>query len=140
MMEGWLDVWDAVAQPELATQGAPSGRGRPADPSDPEQNPSVSGAALVRDLLAWLQERHLEQTLNQRIIDATENALVEVGRLPARPSLPTAVAFVDLTGYTTLTERLGDEAAARGRPSRGPRGRVARASAAGSSSCSATAC
>ncbi len=112
LMEGWLDVWDAVARPEFGTQGAPSGSGRPVDPADPEQNPTVSGAALVRDLLAWLQERHLERTLNQRIIDATESALVGAGRLPARPLLPTAVAFVDLTGYTSLTERLGDDAAA----------------------------
>ena len=112
LMEGWLDAWDAAAQPAIDTQGAPSGQGRPADPTDPDQNPSVSGAALVRELLAWIGERHLEQTLNQRIIDASENALVGSGRLPARPTLPTAVAFVDLTGYTTLTERLGDEAAA----------------------------
>lgn len=112
MMEGWLDAWDAAAQPALGTQGAPAAGGRPADPADPDQNPSIRGAALVRELLAWLQERHLERTLNQRIIVATENALVENGRLPARPILPTAVAFVDLTGYTTLTERQGDEAAA----------------------------
>ncbi|MFL5646248.1 MAG: adenylate/guanylate cyclase domain-containing protein [Chloroflexota bacterium] len=112
VMEGWLDAWDAVARPELTTQGAPGAGGRPADPADPDQNPSVSGAALVREMLAWLNERHLERTLNQRIIDATEGALVGAGRLPARPSLPTAVAFVDLTGYTSLTERLGDDAAA----------------------------
>jgi adenylate cyclase len=112
MMEGWLDVWDSTAQPALATQGAPGASGRPVDPADPEQNPSVAGAVVARELLAWLQERHLERTLNQRIIEATESALVRAGRLPARPSLPTAIAFVDLTGYTTLTERLGDEAAA----------------------------
>lgn len=112
MMEGWLDIWDSTAQPALATQGAPGAAGRPVDPADPEQNPSVAGAALVRELVAWLQERHLERTLNQRIIEATESALVRAGRLPARPALPTAIAFVDLTGYTTLTERLGDEAAA----------------------------
>ncbi len=111
-MEGWLDAWDAAARPVLGTQGAPGARGRPADPTDPEQNPSISGAALVRELLVWLQERHLERTLNQRIIAATENALVGTGRLPARPPVPTAIAFVDLTGYTSLTERLGDEAAA----------------------------
>ncbi len=112
MMEGWLDVWDDTARPELSTQGAPGTGGRPIDPADPEQNPSISGAALVRELVAWLGERHLERTLNQRIIVATESALVRAGRLPARPALPTAIAFVDLTGYTTLTERLGDEAAA----------------------------
>ncbi len=89
LMEGWLDAWDAAAQPAIDTQGAPSGQGRPADPTDPDQNPSVSGAALVRELLAWIEERHLEQTLNQRIIDASENALVgSAGCPPARRSRP----------------------------------------------------
>jgi class 3 adenylate cyclase len=111
-MEAWLDAWDAAAQPQLATQGAPSHAGGPADPTDPAQNPTIGGAALIRELHAWLQERHFEQALNERIISAFEGGLVRSGRLPARPEVPIAVAFVDLTGYTTLTERLGDEAAA----------------------------
>ena len=90
----------------------PSRAGGPADPADPDQNPTIGGAALIRDLHAWLQERHFEQALNERIIGAFEGGLVRSGRLPARPEVPVAVAFVDLTGYTTLTERLGDEAAA----------------------------
>jgi adenylate cyclase len=112
IMEGWLDVWDETVRPALATQGAPGHRGPLVDPADPDQNPSIPASALVRDLLFWLQEQHLERTLNQRIIDAVEGALVRAGRLPARPDVPTAIAFVDLTDYTSMTERLGDEAAA----------------------------
>ena len=112
MMEGWLDVWDATAQPELATQGAPRRRGRPVDPATRSRTPRSAVPPSSASCSAWLQERHLERTLNQRIIEATESALVRAGRLPARPTLPTAIAFVDLTGYTSLTERLGDEAAA----------------------------
>ncbi len=111
IIETWLDAWDEAARPELSTQGAPSHRDL-ADAADPAENPAIGGAALIRELLAWLQERHFEQALNDRIIGAFEGGLIRSGRLPERPEIPIAVAFVDLTGYTTLTEQLGDEASA----------------------------
>ena len=111
IIETWLDAWDEAARPELATQGGPSHRDL-ADPTDPAENPTIGGAALIRELLAWLQERHFELALNDRIIGAFEGALIRSDRLPARPTMPIAVAFVDLTGYTSLTEQLGDEASA----------------------------
>ena len=114
LMEGWLDTWDATARPALESQGAPrrpGGRVSP-DPGDPEGNPTIRGAALVRQLVGWLHERQLERTLNARIIDAFESRLVGAGRLTPRPESPPAVAFVDLSGFTTMTETHGDEAAA----------------------------
>lgn len=114
LMEGWLDAWDAAARPALASQGAPVDRLSDAefDPSDPEQNPSLKGAVMLRDLIGWLHERQLEVVLNQRVIDAFELALVNAGRIPARPESPPAVAFVDLTGFTRLTIEQGDDVAA----------------------------
>jgi class 3 adenylate cyclase len=114
LAEGWLDVWDATARPVLTSQGAPARAvaGRSFDPSDPEDNPSIKAALVARQLVSWLHERHLEQTLNQRIIDGVEGALVRAGRLPARPESPTAIAFVDLSGFTDLTLELGDDVAA----------------------------
>jgi class 3 adenylate cyclase len=84
----------------------------PSDPADPAQNASLRGAEIGRAMTAWLHERALERTLNARIIGAFEHALVQAGRLEARPDRPPAVAFVDLSGYTTLTVERGDEAAA----------------------------
>ena len=112
--ETWLDVWDETAQPRLRTQGAATSGGRtlPSDPADPTQNASLRGADNGRALVAWLHERALERTLNERIIDAFEQALVRGGRVAARPQRPDAVAFIDLSGYTTLTVEHGDEAAA----------------------------
>jgi adenylate cyclase len=112
--EGWLDAWDETTRPELASQGAPrTNLERPDfDPADPEHNPSLRGAVVIRRLVAWLYERQLERTLHQRVIDAFEGMLVGAGRLPARPDAPPAVAFVDLSGFTSMTESRGDEAAA----------------------------
>lgn len=111
--EGWLDAWDETVRPGLKSQGAPAAHlDRPDfDPADPEDNPSLKGAVVIRRLVAWLSERQLERTLHQRVIDAFEGTLVGAGRLPARPDAPPAVAFVDLSGFTSMTETRGDEAA-----------------------------
>lgn len=112
--EAWLDVWDETAQPRLQSQGGATRPGEPlaADPADPAQNASLRGAAIGRQMVAWLHERALERTLNARIIAAFEHALVKAGRLDARPERPPAIAFVDLSGYTSMTVERGDEAAA----------------------------
>jgi class 3 adenylate cyclase len=112
--EAWLDIWDEVAQPRLQTQGGATSHGQPRaiDPADPAQNASLRGAEIGRLMTAWMQERALERTLNARIINAFEHALVRAGRLEARPDHPPAIAFVDLSGYATMTVERGDEAAA----------------------------
>jgi adenylate cyclase len=112
--EGWLDVWDEIAQPDSTTQGAPTvgSRARPDDPSDPRQNLSIAMAEVGRGMVALVHERQVEATLTARIIAAMENVLGAAGRAPARAQRPPAIAFVDLAGFTSLTEELGDEAAA----------------------------
>ena len=70
-------------------------------------------AGLYPELLLWLHQRHLEQVLNARIISAVETRLQERGYLEPGPRRLPAVAFVDLSGYTRLTEAAGDEAAVR---------------------------
>jgi adenylate cyclase len=113
--DGWLEVWDEVAQPGPANQGAPSvgEHADPVDPTDPGQNPSIGMSALARELVSLVHERQLEASLNGRIIDAIEGVLGRAGRLPARTPRPPAIAFVDLAGFTTLTEQRGDSEAAR---------------------------
>jgi adenylate cyclase len=113
LAEAWLDLWDAHAQPTLDSMGAPSGPGAtPIDPSDPDQNPTVQAAAMSRELVTWLFSRAVERTLQERIIDGVEALLVETDRMPPTPERPPALAFIDLSGYTTLTEERGDETAA----------------------------
>jgi len=69
-------------------------------------------AALARDLVGWLYDRHFERELVRFSTDATEAYLERLGIAPARKRTPPAIAFLDLTGYTALTEEQGDEAAA----------------------------
>jgi class 3 adenylate cyclase len=112
--EGWLDVWDEVAQPGPTTQGAPTvgPKANPDDPTNPEQNPSIGMSSVARRLVALIHERQVEATLTARIIASMESVLGAAGRLPSRTPKPPAVAFVDLAGFTSLTVERGDEAAA----------------------------
>ncbi len=64
------------------------------------------------DLLGWLFRRHSEVFGTAHQLDHVETALEDAGvrRRPART--PEAAVFADLSGYTSLTETSGDEAAA----------------------------
>jgi adenylate cyclase len=67
----------------------------------------------VPELLVWLFERHFEAGMNALNTSAMETGLAREGLLPDRPVHPQAIAFVDLAGYTRLTQEHGDELAAR---------------------------
>jgi adenylate cyclase len=65
------------------------------------------------DLLKWLFQRHLDAGMDAQNVASMEAGLAREGILPPRPVTPQAIAFVDLAGYTRLTETGGDELAAR---------------------------
>jgi adenylate cyclase len=108
--EGWLDNWAEYARPSRTSQGAPA-RGPDEGPPAPEDNPTVQLAEIARDLVAWTFERAFERALRERIITLTEALLIAADRMPPRPDRPPAIAFVDLSGYTSMTLELGDEQA-----------------------------
>jgi class 3 adenylate cyclase len=54
----------------------------------------------------------VERTLQERIVNAVEGLLVQADRMPPTPARPPALAFIDLSGYASLTEERGDEVAA----------------------------
>jgi adenylate cyclase len=72
----------------------------------------IAVMALGERLLLWLRGRHLEHEILSTTVQNTEDYLQELGMAPKRQARPPAIAFLDLTGYTTLTEERGDEAAA----------------------------
>ncbi len=63
-------------------------------------------------LLLWLHRRHLEHALLDEVLTYVESALARAGVAAPPSRADPAIAFIDLSGFTTLTEELGDEVAA----------------------------
>jgi adenylate cyclase len=88
---------EGMTEPELMRSGSQLGR---------RMTP------LVHRTLLGIYERHRQHVWSEDSILQAEAALERAG-LYQRVLRPPAVCFVDLTGYTRLTEEQGDEAAAR---------------------------
>ena len=67
----------------------------------------------AQELLVWLHRRQFESHVYQELVPLIENIMDESGFTPRRSVVPPAIAFLDLSGYTRLTEQSGDEAATR---------------------------
>jgi adenylate cyclase len=67
--------------------------------------------ALLERALLMIYRRHREHVWTEHAINHVEEALEGSG-LQERVPQPPAICFVDLTGYTQLTEERGDEVAA----------------------------
>jgi adenylate cyclase len=68
--------------------------------------------ALGERLMVWLRGRHMEHEVIAATVQGTEEYLQQLGEFEERERRPPAIAFLDLTGYTALTEERGDEAGA----------------------------
>jgi adenylate cyclase len=90
----WINA--GVDESELMALGSEVGR---------RMNP------LVEAILFAIYDRHRQHIWTENSIERTEALLEEAG-LFQRPLRVPAVCVVDLTGYTRLTEELGDEVAA----------------------------
>lgn len=67
----------------------------------------------AKALVAWLHARHFENAIVQNLITMMETAMQQMGVKPATHPSPPAIAFVDLSGFTSETERGGDQEGAR---------------------------
>ena len=68
--------------------------------------------AQVEGMISWLYHRHQEHAIIEHVVGHVEEALDQAGVAPRKQTNPPAMVFLDLTGYTRLTEEHGDEAAA----------------------------
>ena len=67
---------------------------------------------LANRLVPWLQHRLREHAILEYTVATTEAYMDERGIAARREAQLPAIAFLDLSGYTALTEEAGDEAAA----------------------------
>src|SRR5919108_2983787 len=68
--------------------------------------------ALGERLMVWLRGRHLEHEAISATVQGTEEYLQQLGEVAEDERRPPAIAILDLTGYTALTEEHGDEVGA----------------------------
>ncbi len=74
---------------------------------------AVRMRASSEELRNWLYDRHLETLTFQTAIEELEAVLAEAGYPQQRPTRCPAIAFLDLGGYTRMTQEAGDHAAVR---------------------------
>jgi adenylate cyclase len=67
---------------------------------------------LFEQLLLWLYRRQQETYLLQDIVEHVEESMERMGLGRTKEAHPPAIAFLDLSGFTRLTEEQGDETAA----------------------------
>jgi adenylate cyclase len=102
-----IEFFDRTVRARVATWGLPH-----AEHDQVVYEKGVPYTELVTSIVPWLQRRHRERTLIEYLVGQTEVFLEEGGFIAPHPKQPPAIAFLDLTGYTEITEQRGDEAAA----------------------------
>jgi len=103
-LEAYADVADQMG-PEFA--GVPS-----QEVYDRVFLPWAKAARSLPALAEWLTRHHISRAIDDYSISATEQVLAASGYVPERPAVEPAVAFLDLTGFTSLTHERGDAIAA----------------------------
>ena len=74
--------------------------------------PWAKAARGLPALAEWLTRHHVSRAIDDYSIQATEQVLAGSGYVPVRPAVEPAVAFLDLTGFSSLTQERGDAIAA----------------------------
>jgi adenylate cyclase len=72
----------------------------------------ITLTSALDDALTWLHRRHTEHETLAIIVENTERMLERAGLRERRDAMEPAIAFLDISGFTALTEEHGDEAAA----------------------------
>jgi class 3 adenylate cyclase len=107
----WIAEAEADLYHEVVEQPAIESGG-----GEREMREAVSAASpmirsLAEQLLLWLYRRHDEHATLEHLVEHVEAVVDDAGLREHRRETAQAVAFVDLSGYTALTEERGDHAA-----------------------------
>jgi adenylate cyclase len=110
--EGWVDLFYEQVSDPVQRQSLEAGL--PVEAMIPQIVPAASRVAdLAPRMLGWLLDRHLEQILHARNIDSAEEQFIARGLAPPKPARPPAIVFADVSGFTRLTQAMGDQEGAR---------------------------
>jgi adenylate cyclase len=107
LAESQVGLFHTHVEERLAAQGHPDHSW-----SDDLNQVAASMMASLERTLSLLYRRHFEHYVLEVTVLRAEAALERAGLARPRPVRPPAIAFLDLTGYTRLTEERGDRAAA----------------------------
>jgi adenylate cyclase len=107
LAESQVRLFHTHVEERLAAQGHPDHSW-----SDDLNQVAASMMASLERTLVLLYRRHFEHYVLDITVLRAEAALERAGLARRRPVRPPAIAFLDLTGYTKLTEERGDRAAA----------------------------
>jgi adenylate cyclase len=107
LAESQVRLFHTHVEERLTTEGHPNHSW-----SDDLNQVAASLKAGLERTLVLLYRRHFEHYVLEVTVLRAEAALERAGLAQRRPVHPPAIAFLDLTGYTKLTEERGDRAAA----------------------------
>jgi adenylate cyclase len=107
LAESQVRLFHAHVEERLGAEGHPGHEW-----SDDLNQVAASMMASLERTLVLLYRRHFEHYVLDVTVLRAEAALERAGLAQRRPVRPPAIAFLDLTGYTKLTEERGDRAAA----------------------------
>ena len=107
LAESQVRLFHAHVEDQLAAEGHPDHAW-----SDDLNQVAASMMASLERTVVLLYRRHFEHYVLEVTVLRAEASLERAGLAQRRPVRPPAIAFLDLTGYTKLTEERGDQAAA----------------------------
>jgi adenylate cyclase len=107
LAESQVRLFHAHVDQQLGAQGHPEHTW-----TDDLNQVAASLIASLERTLALLYRRHFEHYILDVTVLRAEASMERAGLARRRPERPPAIAFLDLAGYTRLTEEHGDRAAA----------------------------
>jgi adenylate cyclase len=107
LAESQVRLFHTQVEERLAAEGHPHHSW-----TDDLNQVAASMMASLERTLILLYRRHFEHYVLEVTVLRAEAALERAGLARRRPVRPPAIAFLDLSGYTKLTEERGDRAAA----------------------------
>jgi adenylate cyclase len=115
MAEGLRPAVDGMAkmQTERLARLYIDAQGTPARQAPPEEVEALRTVIRVAfEMATWLMKRYLDRANAASNVDMFERSLAARGLGPPPGAAHRAIVFADLTGYTALTNEVGDEEAA----------------------------